>query len=687
MTARRTPLSSLLTRLRHRTPGLSASLLNGAVAAALGLGALVVLVMVLWVVSPYPDSGPGGALRIAAVLWLLGHGAELVRADTLSGASVPVGVTPLLLFVLPVCLVHRAARDAAADGGDDAPPVHGPTAWAGVVLGYLGVATAAALYAAGGVLKPSWPSAVLCVPVVVMVVAGVGVWTACERRPEAAHGLLGALPGRARRLAQEPDTPARLAAAARAAGAGAAALVGGGALLVAVSLVWHGVDARQTFAGLTQGWSGRIGVLLLCASMVPNAAVWAASYALGPGFVLGAGHVVAPLASAPPPPLPPFPLLDAVPSTGIVGPLQWAVAAVPVVAGVVLGRGAARWGSGADPGVRGDSATETGRTRGGRAHSGPWAQGGRGAPSSSRQPASPSRQPAAPTWSPLRTAAAALLASVMCACVVAVLAGLSGGPLGRGALAEFGPVWWQAGAATLVWVALVGVPVAVVVRGWRCLAHATRRDAESGGRAIGSPRAADTSTGARKQAPAGERKGPFTALVKDQPVPQQSDGRPGATVAAAARYDGDDAYGSGEEVPYGAYDHDTTFEPDDFEPAGPTPKGPDPKAPDTDRGTDTGTDTGTERGSTPDEATTNTPDAPKNIQRAHPAPDSPPTDAKPADAKPADAKPTDTKPSDTKPTHANPTDAAPASEATSEPDTAATPQTPSDRPRPDDADS
>ncbi|MGW4083728.1 cell division protein PerM [Streptomyces sp. NPDC004822] len=671
MTARRTPLSSLLTRLRHRTPGLSASLLNGALAAALGLGALVFLVMVLWVVSPYPDSGPGGALRIAAVLWLLGHGAELVRADTLSGASVPVGVTPLLLFVLPVCLVHRAARDAAADGGDDAPPVHGPTAWAGVVLGYLGVATAAALYAAGGVLKPSWPSAVLCVPLVVMVVAGVGVWTACERRPEAARGLLGALPGRARRLAQGPDAPARLAAAARAAGAGAAALVGGGALLVAVSLVWHGVDARQTFAGLTQGWSGRVGVLLLCASLVPNAAVWAASYALGPGFVLGAGHVVAPLTSAPPPPLPPFPLLDAVPSAGIVGPLQWAVAAVPVVAGVVLGRGAARWGSGIDPGVRGDTATGTGRTKGGRAHSGPQTRGGRNAPS-------PARPPATPTWSPLRTAAAALLASVICACLVAVLAGLSGGPLGRSALAEFGPVWWQAGAATLVWVALVGVPVAVVVRGWRCLAHATRRDAEPRAAAIGSPRTADTSTGARKRVPAGERKSPFTALVKDQPVPQQNDGRPGGS-APAARYDGDDAYEGAEEVPYGAYDHDTTFEPDgyqpdDLEPTGPTPKKQDPKKQDP-KGPDP---KGSATESTPDEDSAN-------------ATDAPPANAKPTDAKPTDAKPANAEPADATPTEADPAAEAtnaPTPEATSDaapdprPDTAPTPETPPGPPHP-----
>ena len=77
--------------------------------------------IVLWISSPYPDRGPGGALQVAAVLWLLAHGAELVRADTLSGVPAPVGVTPLLLLVLPVWLVHRAARDAAADGGDGAP--------------------------------------------------------------------------------------------------------------------------------------------------------------------------------------------------------------------------------------------------------------------------------------------------------------------------------------------------------------------------------------------------------------------------------------------------------------------------------------------------------------------------------------------------------------------------------------
>src|SRR5690242_6178695 len=110
MTASRPSLSllltRLLTRLRDRSPGLGASLLGGAVAAGLGLGCFAVLVMVLWVSSPYPDSGPGGALHVAAALWLLAHGVQLVRTETLSGVPAPVGVTPLLLLLLPAWLLY-----------------------------------------------------------------------------------------------------------------------------------------------------------------------------------------------------------------------------------------------------------------------------------------------------------------------------------------------------------------------------------------------------------------------------------------------------------------------------------------------------------------------------------------------------------------------------------------------------
>ncbi|MYY80536.1 hypothetical protein GT044_04515, partial [Streptomyces sp. SID335] len=82
--------------------------------------------------------------------------------------------------------------------------------------------------------------------------------------------------------------------------AGAAAtgvLVGGGALLVAVSLVLHAGAAQASFLQLTSVWSGRLAVLLLALALVPNAAVWGAAYGLGPGFALGTGAVAGPLAA------------------------------------------------------------------------------------------------------------------------------------------------------------------------------------------------------------------------------------------------------------------------------------------------------------------------------------------------------------------------------------------------------
>ncbi|MDQ1016893.1 cell division protein PerM [Streptomyces afghaniensis] len=588
MTARRRSPSPLLTRMRDRSPGLGDALVGGAVAAGLGLASFGVLAMLLWITSPYPDSGPGGALHVAAALWLLAHGAELVRTDTLAGVPAPVGVPPLLLLALPVWLLHRAARDAtdggAGDGGDGAddgfaaavaaveglavvagpPLVSARTAWTGVVLGYLAVAAPAALYAAGGALRPSWVWTGVCVPLVAVVAAGAGVWSAYGRPGGPLRRLLGELPAGVRPLVLRPD--GRPGVAARAAATGAVVLLGGGALLVVVSLVGHGAAAQAALLRLTEGWSGRFAVLLLCVALLPNAAVWGAAYALGPGFALGAGHVVSPLSSSPAPLLPPFPLLAAVPEAGEGRWVHWAAAgAVPVVAGVVVGRVVAR---GAVSGERG----------------GTLPGGGAGA-----------------VWSLGRTARAAALAAVLCAAVLAGLAALAGGPLGGTVLARFGPVWWQMGTAALAWLALVAVPTALTVRAWRC--RAPQADGPSVGRQRDEPTEGTRQGMRQRQGSRPARWFARTGIAGIAGVAglTQSTGPAGA--AGAAR-DGASPPGrtakprtsppapDASSAPFAPLDHDISygrrghddqddspFEPYDFLPADPAP-GPDPR-PDT----------------------------------------------------------------------------------------------------------
>nr|WP_234376527.1 DUF6350 family protein [Streptomyces sp. CB01201] len=416
--------------VKARPSVLATCFLRGAIAAGLGLGALAVLVMVLWISSPYPDSGPGGALRTAASLWLLAHGAQLVRPETLTGSPAPVGLVPLLLVALPGWLAHRAARDVLmpeededeGEGYADEPTGPLPSGWAvfgAVTCGYLVIATATVLYAAAGPLPADPLTAAWRLPLTVALATAAGVWTA--------HGRpLGPLPERVPARVRALLLDVRTSAAARAAGAAVAVLLGGGALLAGAGLAWHIGMAEDAFLRLAEDWSGRLAVLLLALALVPNAAVWGAAYGLGPGFAVGTGAAAGPLGVAGTPALPHFPLLAAVPTGGHGSWWNWAAAGVPLAAGLVLARFTAR------------AAVAEG-------------------------------------WGRRGTARAALLGAVLCGCALAGLAAVAGGPLGTGALAALGPVWWRTGGAALLWAAVVGVPAAVGLRAWRLRGAVPRR--------------------------------------------------------------------------------------------------------------------------------------------------------------------------------------------------------------------
>lgn len=439
-------LQALADRLRDRSPALAGCLFGGAVAAGLGLGAYAVVVMALWIGSPYPDSGPGGATGTAVSLWLLGHGVGLTRADTLTGVPAPLGLTPLLLALLPFWLVRRAARDAAEPETPQAPEIPARTVVWGVTGGYTAVGALAALYATGGELRPTLREAAWHLPLLALAAALTGLRSVRGRGADApspagpdggSGGVRAALAGR------------RGATACRAGLAAALTLAGGGAVLVGVSLTLHRDPARASYLMLTDVWSGRLAVLLLALALLPNAVIWGAAYALGTGFQVGTGTLVTPLAATSGPALPPFPLLAAVPPDGAGTPLTWACAAIPVVAGITAG-----WFTGRAAAPDRSSGTDT-----------------EGAP---------------PPWSASVTAATAALAALVAGLVCAVAARAAGGPLGTGRLAELGPVWWAAGGAALAWTLLLGVPTALALRAWRLRARKPREAGAGGGRWAGA---------------------------------------------------------------------------------------------------------------------------------------------------------------------------------------------------------
>ncbi|MFD4322451.1 DUF6350 family protein [Streptomyces sp. NPDC058548] len=495
-----------------RYTALATACVRGGVAAGLGLGALAVLVIAGWISSPYPDSGPGGALHLAAGLWLLAHGVDLVRTDTLSGLPAPLGIVPMLLAVLPVWLVHRAARDTLdTAGGRDRRPPSASGAVGAVAGGYLLVAAAVVVYGESGPLPAEPLSAGLWLPAVVVGAAGAGVWTAFGR----------------------PLPEQRQAAAAlRAAGLGLVTLLGGGAVVAAVSLAWHAGEAQTAYAGLTGEWSGRAAVLLLVLALLPNMAVWGAAYGLGPGFTLGTGAFATPLGLVGDPAAPPFPLLAALPDDGRGGWVHWAAAAVPLAA-VLL-------------------------------------QGGRVGRS-------------ARTWTARDTALTALGAAWGCGAVVAVLSAAAGGPLGTARLSAFGPVWWQTGAATVLWGACVGVPVALGVRAWGRRVPRPKRPKPL---PVPAEVRAEASAEARgvAAAPTGPEPGPVPAAGLVPPPatsapdgPQGEKARPDTAPAGKAAVAG--RPGLGDEPPYDTYDTydpygDSVFEPYDYLPAAWEPGAP-----------------------------------------------------------------------------------------------------------------
>ncbi|HEY4021916.1 MAG TPA: DUF6350 family protein [Pseudonocardiaceae bacterium] len=293
------------------TRGEQARILALAALGPLIAGYLVLGVLLAFVVAIAPGSGIsiGGILGATGPTWLAAVHVPLIIAGH------PLSVLPLLPTVFVVFLAARAAMRAAEWLGASTPHAAVPIFLA-VGLGHAAFGVLLSLVGSGGQVISSPVLAFLLGALFGLIGTAIGLFGRC--------GLRAALLAKA-------DEPTR--AGLRAGVLGLVGLLAAGAVLLAFALVlsWSSVVAMFRVNG--PGFGGGLGIALLSLAYLPNALIGALSFAVGPGFSLGA-LVVRPLAFHPGPVLG-LPLLGAIPVRS--APWWVVVLLLPAAVGVGVG--------------------------------------------------------------------------------------------------------------------------------------------------------------------------------------------------------------------------------------------------------------------------------------------------------------------------------------------------------------
>jgi hypothetical protein len=307
------------------------SALAGGCAALASMLIIALPGLLAWGGSPQSTGSWPAVLSFGSCVWLLANGAQL------SLGSATISLAPWLLTAIPLVVTTIAARRVLSQLGDGRPRRF--KGWGGLrcdvaqiglsfTCAYTAVGLLVAVATAGDPLHASALSSVLGTAVV----AVVSMLTALAREfrgqtgslaPDLAGGLQARLPVHLRR-------------AIRPGLWGALAVFAAGMALTLVMVVTHLGRIGRLYDTVGADPLG-MSVLSLGQLMVlPNAALWAASWLAGPGFGFGAGTAIT-WSHSDPGLLPLIPALGAVPDPGPLPSGLWLSVIVPVAAGALVG--------------------------------------------------------------------------------------------------------------------------------------------------------------------------------------------------------------------------------------------------------------------------------------------------------------------------------------------------------------
>ncbi len=432
----------------------------------IGLAVLTTFTLIGWIAAPRTALGHGlpGVFRTAVNFWLVSHHAGF------SSSHGRVGLLPLGVLVLPGAMLYRGGGWMIRGLGlPSRPRVAVVQVAVALAVPYAALAGLLALAAASPAVRPSaWQALVACFTVAV-VAGGLGAaravvaaQVAAEARGRRVRSGLGAL------LRLLPDRPRSLVIGVA---GSTAVLLASGAVLVGGSLALHMSESDRLYDMLAPGIVGGVLLLLVELAFLPNAVIWGMAYAVGPGFSVGAGTSVS-ATGVFLDTVPAFPPLAALPEPGPAPAVSLLALAAPFAAGAVGGVLTIR------------------------AMPSPVYEG-------------------APLWG--------FVSGALTGAVAAVLAALSGGPLGGERMATVGPSAWQVGLMAALEVG-ISAAIAAWVANWMILRRSEDEPARAEKR---SKKRQARREGKRKTRPVDERPSarPRTAsaaLPLAAPVPPEA---------------------------------------------------------------------------------------------------------------------------------------------------------------------
>lgn len=328
---RRVPMTSPSLGSRSGGPLWVSCAAAGASAALVTMLIVAVPLLLAWVASPQSTVTWSRALSVGGCIWLLGNGA------TLTSGSATISLTPLLLTLIGLVIATVAARRIFRQLDDERPSrlvrlggLRRDVAKSALIFtaSYTGVGLVVAFGTSGQGLQASlWRSAWGTALVGMISVLAALALEFGDQIHTVAPGLAAAVQTR---------LPRYLGRAIRPGLWGVAAIFGAGLLLTIALMVTQMARIGRLYDALGADPVGIVALTMGQLLVLPNVAIWAASWIAGPGFGLGEGTAVT-WSQSSPGLLPLVPGLGALPAPGPLPGGLWLSFLVPVAAGILVG--------------------------------------------------------------------------------------------------------------------------------------------------------------------------------------------------------------------------------------------------------------------------------------------------------------------------------------------------------------